>query len=165
MLCLASPRYATPALLCHAQISRALRSILATDLTSTSSEALAADRCRGFFITRDFNRDALTLRSGDGWAIAGTLLAADGGPLDLRDMTVAWTLLGFDGRPVLTGADATVTLVDAEGSSISITVPAAVTAALPPGRYHDALRVSSPDLDLADLMWIGVVLCAANPFG
>jgi hypothetical protein len=50
------------------------------------------------------------MQLGDPWAITFTLLGSDGQPLDLSEATLQWTLLGPNGQPVLTAADATITI-------------------------------------------------------
>ena len=91
------------------------------------------------------------MRAGDDWELAGTLLDFDGDLLDLQGVTVEWRLLGADGAPVL-GATGNMLVILGAGS-IMITVPGAVTATLPPGRYLDALRATHEGL--VSTLWIG----------
>ena len=61
----------------------------------------------------------------------------------------------------MTEADATITVVDAAGGLIRITIANAKTAQLECGRYIDALQLSIGDV--VSPLWTGVILVAANP--
>jgi len=95
------------------------------------------------------------------WGIDGTLLDADGNPLDLSDATLTWTLIGPQGTPVLADGDATVAVVDPTAGTIHIAVHHDKTAQLEVGRYIDALQLTVGDA--VSPLWIGQILVAANP--
>src|SRR5262249_36934755 len=95
------------------------------------------------------------------WGIDGTLLDADGNPLDLSNATLNWTLISPSGLPVLANGDATITITDPTAGTIHISVHNAKTAQLECGRYLDALELTIGDVISA--LWTGVILVAANP--
>jgi len=96
------------------------------------------------------------------WAIDGTLLDADGQPLDLSNAELTWTLIGPQGTPMLQDGDATITVVgDPTAGLVHITVHNAKTALLECGRYIDALQLTVGDI--VSPLWLGQILVAANP--
>lgn len=82
-----------------------------------------------------------TFVAGDDWDINGTLLDQDGNPLDLTNAFIAWALLDSSGIVVETNAIITAVNPPSAGM-ISIKLGAATTAAIAPGRYTDALRIT-----------------------
>lgn len=81
------------------------------------------------------------LVAGDEWRMVGTLLDRGGNPLDLTNASIAWTLLDPSGAPVR--ARAVITVLDPPTAGIiNIKLTAAATAAVAPGRYTDALRIT-----------------------
>ena len=79
--------------------------------------------------------------AGDDWCIGGTLLDRDGNPLDLMNASITWTLLDPSGAPV--AANAIITVLDPPTAGlVNIKLAAATTAALAPGRYTEALRIT-----------------------
>jgi hypothetical protein len=111
-----------------------------------------------------YHHDDLEVVAGDDWIIDGTLVNADGSATDLTDNNgVYWTLLGPDGYPVLSLDQATVVVVGAPtGGTVRISVSAAVTSGLDPGRYTDAIRVVGAALTAS--FWVGQILVDANPW-
>lgn len=79
--------------------------------------------------------------AGDDWGISGTLLDRDGNPLDLTNAFIAWALLDPSGTPV--EANAIIMALDPPTAGmVNIKLTAATTAAIAPGRYTDALRIT-----------------------
>jgi hypothetical protein len=108
------------------------------------------------------HHDPTELMAATDWGIDGTLLDADGQPLDLSNATLTWTLIGPQGTPVLRNGDATITVVgDPTAGSIHIGIHNAKTAQLECGRYIDALQLTIGDA--VSPLWTGVILVAANP--
>ena len=79
--------------------------------------------------------------AGDDWDINGTLLGQDGNPLDLTNTFIAWALLDSSGSAVETNAIVTAVNPPSTGM-INIKLSAATTAAIAPGCYTDALRIT-----------------------
>jgi len=104
-----------------------------------------------------YHRD-VDLVAGTAWTIHGTLYDAQGNLLDVTNCQLAWYLLDPDGNPVPTTP--TITKTDPLSGAISIEV-AKSDAALPVGRYTDALQVVSGPLK--DVFWIGQLCVCANP--
>jgi len=108
------------------------------------------------------HHDPAELMAATDWGIDGTLLDADGNPLDLTNATLQWTLIEPQGLPVLHNGDATITIVGAPtAGSIHISVHHTVNAQLAAGRYIDALQLTIGDA--VSLLWMGQILVAANP--
>jgi len=100
--------------------------------------------------------------AGDDWDIGGTLLRPDGTAFDLTEATVKWMLRGPDGLPVFSSDQYTVKLNEPlTAGLITVVVPAAVTATLPPGPYLDWLRAT--DNAGTDTFWTGMIIVDANP--
>src|SRR6516162_5783680 len=81
---------------------------------------------------------------GDTWIIAGRLFGRDGNPLHLSGgVFLEWALLD-DARAVTVRAttDSGITITDAEGGLIEITLSADTTGGIAPGAYSDALRAN-----------------------
>lgn len=110
------------------------------------------------------HHDDLEVVAGDDWIIDGALINEDGTPTDLTTaVAIYWTLLGPDGYPILSSADATVQITDpAAAGVVRITVLKAVTSELDPGRYTDAIRVVG--ISLTATFWIGQILVDADPW-
>src|SRR5262245_39738543 len=107
------------------------------------------------------HHDPAEMMAATDWGIDGTLLDADGQPLDLSNATLTWTLIGPQGTPVLANGDAAITVVDPTAGTIHITVHHTVTATLECGRYLDALQLTIGDV--ISPLWLGQILVAANP--
>ena len=86
-------------------------------------------------------QDDAKLVAGEGWHILGELLDRDGKPLDLTDASIAWTLLGSSGGRVEASATITVHNPPTRGI-VNIELTTATTAALAPGFYTEALRIT-----------------------
>ena len=100
---------------------------------------------------------------GDDWRIAGTLLDRDGNPLDLTNASITWTLLDPSGAAVK--ANAIITVVDPPTAGIvNIKLAAATTAALAPGRYTEALRITRGGTT-STFQGLSIMVVAPNPFG
>jgi hypothetical protein len=107
-------------------------------------------------------QDDATLVAGEDWHILGELLDRDGKPLDLTDASIAWTLLDSSGGQV--EASATITVLDPPTRGIvNIELTAATTAALAPGFYTEALRITRAG-STAELQGLSIIVVAANPF-
>ena len=104
--------------------------------------------------------DPAELMAATDWGIDGTLLDANGQPLDLSSATLNWTLIGPQGTPVLADGDATITVIDSANGIIRITIASAKTASLECGRYIDALQLSIGNI--VSPLWLGQILVAAN---
>jgi hypothetical protein len=111
------------------------------------------------------HHDDIELAAGDEWEIAGTLLDETGAPLNLdASVNLGWTLLGRDGNQVegIAGAATLERLDPVSDGKILIIVPDEFTRTLEPGRYMDAVRAWVGDAPA--LQWVGMILCAADPF-
>jgi hypothetical protein len=111
------------------------------------------------------HHDDLELVAGDDWTIPGTLTEPDGTALDLSTVQdIQWIMLGPDGNPCLPPGSATVQIVNPPtGGQVLVTLPNAVTRALPPGRYVDAMRVIMAG-SLRATVWTGAIAVDANSF-
>ena len=107
------------------------------------------------------NHGDIELVAGDAWCIVGTLLDKGGKPLDLTNASITWTLLDPSGTPVRVRAVITV-LDPPTAGIINIKLTDAVTAAVAPGRYTDALRITLAGK--TSTFWGGVIFADANPF-
>jgi hypothetical protein len=106
----------------------------------------------------------IEVRSGDSWAIPGTLIDIGGGPLDLTDAVLEWTLLGPDGLVALPPGSATITVLgDPEDGQLVISLEPGVTAPLESGTYSDALRITVAG-GARITMWVGVVAVDPDAF-
>ena len=105
----------------------------------------------------------LEIAAGDDWLIAGTLLDADGQPIDLSQAgtTIEWVLFNPDGGVALTSDQFTVNVVPQEVGNISIVVPRISTYLLPAGRYTDSLRVTTT---IRSVEWRGNILVSCDLF-
>ena len=101
------------------------------------------------------NHGDIELVAGDAWCIVGTLLDKGGNPLDLTNALIAWTLLDPRGTPVRVGA--VITVLDPPTVGIIN-----VTAAVAPGRYTDALRITLAGK--TSTFRGGLIFVDANPF-
>jgi hypothetical protein len=100
--------------------------------------------------------------AGDDWRIGGTLLDRDGNPLDLTNTSIAWTLLDPSGAPV--NANAIITVLDPPTAGmVNIKLTAATTAALAPGRYTEALRITRAG-KTSTFQGLSIMVVARNPF-
>jgi hypothetical protein len=82
-----------------------------------------------------------TLVAGDDWRIVGELFDRDGNTLDLTNASIAWTLLDPSGAPI--EVNAAIAVIDPPTAGVvNIKLTAATTAALAPGRYTEALRIT-----------------------
>ena len=106
------------------------------------------------------HHDPIELVPGDSWRVPGLLLDVNGAPLDLTSAALRWTLLDPDGFPVPLAADVSVT--DAANGALMISVSNTDTAALGPGPYTDALRVSIPGA--TSTVWMGTIGVLASCF-
>jgi len=107
------------------------------------------------------NHGDIEFVAGDAWHIVGTLVDRGGNPLDLTNASIAWTLLDPSGTPVRVRAVITV-LDPPTAGIINIKLTAAVTAAVAPGRYTDALRITLAGK--TSTFWGGSIFVDANPF-
>jgi hypothetical protein len=102
------------------------------------------------------------LVAGEAWHILGELLDRYGKPLDLTDASIAWTLLDSSGGQV--EASAIITVLDPPTHGIvNIELTAATTAALAPGFYTEALRITRAGRT-AELQGLSIIVVAASPF-
>lgn len=100
---------------------------------------------------------------GDDWRIGGTLLDRDGNPLDLTNASITWTLLDSSGAAVK--ANAIITVVDPPTAGIvNIKLAAATTAALAPGHYTEALRITRGGTT-STFQGLSIMVVARNPLG
>ena len=106
------------------------------------------------------HHEPIEVIAGDTWDIPGTLLDANGSPIDLNGATLEWALVDSGGNPVAIAAEVTVT--DAAGGAICISVGANDTAGLDPGYYQDGLRVMMPRGERRT--WQGRIQVDVNPF-
>src|SRR5262245_41576808 len=97
------------------------------------------------------------------WGIDGTLLDANGQPLDLSNATLMWMVIEPQG-----GAGARERRRHRRGrrgshrrAEVHISVHHDQTALREAGRYLDALQVTIGDV--VSPLWTGVILVAANP--
>ena len=110
------------------------------------------------------HHDDLEFVAGDDWDIGATLLRPDGTAYDLSNASVIWMLRGPDGIPVFQPGQYAINLTPPlTAGMLVIAVPAAVTAALRPGRYLDSLRAT--DSAGTDIFWTGMILVSPNPWG
>jgi hypothetical protein len=110
------------------------------------------------------HHDDVTLYSGDGWTIDGTLLDASGNAFDLTGAALTWRLLDADGRALPASEAATITVVEpASDGKIIISVPDDATAGLPPGFYVDALRADD-SAGKRSTLWSGRIMVSADLF-
>jgi len=101
------------------------------------------------------HHDPAELMAAADWGIDGTLLDANGQPLDLSNANLTWTLIGPDGLPALQNGDASITVLDQASGLIRIDVANAKTAQLECGRYLDALQLTIGDI--VSPLWTGVI--------
>ncbi len=107
-------------------------------------------------------QDDATLVAGEDWHILGEQLDRDGKPLDLTDALIAWTLLDSSGGQVK--ASATITVLDPPTRGIAnIELTAATTAAIAPGLYTEALRITRAG-STSELQGLSIIFVPANPF-
>ena len=64
------------------------------------------------------HHDPIEVIAGEPWDIPGTLLDANGSPIDLTGATLEWALVDSGGNPVAITAD--VTVIDAAAAAICI---------------------------------------------
>jgi hypothetical protein len=108
------------------------------------------------------DHDDTNFVAGDDWRIGGTLLDRDGNPLDLTNASIAWTLLDPSGAPVK--ANAIITVLDPPTAGmVNIKLTAATTAALVPGRYTEALRITRAGTT-STFQGLSIMVVARNPF-
>jgi hypothetical protein len=100
---------------------------------------------------------------GDDWAVVGTLLDIDGSQLDLTGATLGWVLAGPDGAVVASfpGAAEIAIWEPVTSGSVIVTLGSDITADSAPGRYTDALRVTTEHG--RQTMWRGAVLVGSSP--
>jgi hypothetical protein len=105
-----------------------------------------------------------TVTRGDVWRFSGTLCDRDSKPMSLSlDIIIEWVLVGAEGVPVIKVSrdDGSITVVDAEAGTISITIPASKTD-VRPGEYTDALRITIAGEP--QTMWSGQIVVEDSPF-
>jgi hypothetical protein len=109
------------------------------------------------------HHDDQELVAGDDWTIDGVLLDVNGSSLDLTNASFQWTLIDPTGTSVadLVGGTTINVIQPATSGQVQICVPAAMTAPLLAGRFHDALRVT---LNFSSTYWMGTILVDGNPF-
>lgn len=106
--------------------------------------------------------DDAKLVAGEDWHIVGELLDRDGKPLDLTNASIAWTLLDPSGGPV--EASAIITVVEPPTRGIvNIVLIAATTAALAPGHYTEALRITRAG-GTANFHGLSIIVVRGSPF-
>src|SRR6516165_294333 len=103
-----------------------------------------------------YHRD-VEVTAGVPWTINGTLCNAAGAPYDVTNAQLAWVLLNADSFAV--PMTASITKTDPINGAISIEV-AKTDAALPPGRYMDALQIRGGTG--LGLYWIGFIEVAGR---
>ena len=106
------------------------------------------------------HHEPIEVIAGETWDIPGTLLDANGSPIDLAGTTLEWDLVDSGGNPVAISAEVAVT--DAARGVICISVSANDTAGLDPGSYSDGLRVTMPRGERHT--WHGYIQVDANRF-
>jgi hypothetical protein len=106
------------------------------------------------------HHEPIEVIAGETWDIPGTLLDANGSPIDLSGATLEWVLVDRGGNPVAIAAEVTVT--DAAAGAICISVAAEATAGLDPGYYNDGQRITMPRGERST--WNGYIQVDANRF-
>ena len=95
--------------------------------------------------------------AGDNWTIGATLLAADGQPLSLIDVTLQWCLADKGMlNQVIAPENVEIEVVDAPNGAARIKVPKAITERLTTGHYYDALRAVDLDGNV-ETLWTGLI--------
>jgi hypothetical protein len=108
--------------------------------------------------------DPYSYYCGATWEFLGLCEDVSGNPLDLTGAAVAWLLddvadtTNFITLSVGTG----ITVTNPTGGAILITVSKVLTAALTPGAYRDALRLTMLDGSV-DYQWVGAITALAAP--
>jgi hypothetical protein len=105
----------------------------------------------------------LTFSQGDIWKIVGRLYDVNRQPLDITGADIEWGLLNSSNVTAVETEDVTITFTDAVNGLFLIVVPAAITAALPPGGYVDNCRVSSASI-AKETYWFGPIAVRRSPF-
>lgn len=112
----------------------------------------------------DKQHDDVELYAGDTWAIDGTLLDMDGGPLDITNIDLDWILRGENGAIAIIPDDVIIDKGDDPTLGLLvINVSASITTGLPAGRYSDTLRMRFAGK--GETLWEGAILVQANRFG
>jgi hypothetical protein len=106
------------------------------------------------------HHEPIEVIAGETWDIPGTLLDANGSPIDLIGATLEWALVDSGGNPVAITAEVTIT--NAAAGAIWISVGANDTAGLDPGYYNDGLRVTMPRGERST--WLGYIQVDVNRF-
>ncbi len=106
--------------------------------------------------------DDAKLVAGQDWRIVGELLDRDGKPLDLTNASITWLLLDPSGVPVEASAIITV-LEPPTNGIVNIELTAATTAALAPGHYTEALRITWVGLT-SNFHGLSIIVVAGDPF-
>ena len=106
------------------------------------------------------HHEPIEVIAGETWDIPGTLLDANGSPIDLTGAALEWVLVDSGGNPVAIAAQ--VTMTDAASGAICISIPGSETAGLDPGYYNDGLRVTTPRGECST--WHGQIQVDANRF-
>ena len=103
------------------------------------------------------HHEPIEVIAGEPWEIPGTLLDANGSPIDLAGAILEWALVDSGGNPVAIPAEVTIT--DTAVGAICISISANDTAGLDPGYYNDGLRATVPGGRAPDLAWLHPSRC------
>ena len=106
------------------------------------------------------HHEPIEVIAGEPWEIPGSLLDANGSPIDLTGAMLEWALVDSGGNPVAITAEVSIT--DAAAGAIFISVGANDTAGLDPGYYHDGLRITMARGER--FTWHGQLLVDADRF-
>ena len=106
------------------------------------------------------HHEPIEVIAGEPWEIPGTLLDANGSPIDLAGAILEWALVDSGGNPVAIPAEVTIT--DTAVGAICISISANDTAGLDPGYYNDGLRATVPGGERR--IWHGYIQVDANRF-
>ena len=84
----------------------------------------------------------------------------NGGTIDLTNARIVWTLLDYDASVAV--GPVTLTGLTTDGTA-TLTITAAVTGTLAPGRYTDFARIVFADGNVSYSIEPGTVLVGADP--
>lgn len=103
-------------------------------------------------------------RPADDWTIVINFVDANSNPLDLTNAEIFWTLLDWNATIAIPTNAGTIALAGPPTNGIvTVTLPAAVTEKLAPGRYTDFARITFTDGDVSCSTDTGTILVGANP--